>query len=112
MARAALTVKQVSRSGVLSAPTAAETDGNSWNNTGKEILHVVNGATDSVVTIDTPRGPDGQGVTERTVTVSASSEKFIGPFPPEIFNQRGSLGDIVHVDYDSVVNVTVEVLRL
>ncbi len=111
MARVALTVNQVVRTGFLSAPTAAQTDGNSFNNTGKEILHVINGATDSVVTINTPRGPDGQSVTERTVTVSAASDQFIGPFPPEIFNQRGSLGDIVHVDYDSVANVTVEVLR-
>ncbi len=111
MARVALTANQVVRTGFLSAPTAAETDGNSWNNTGKEILHVINGATDVLVTINTPRGPDGQDVTERVVTVSASSNQYLGPFPPETFNQRGSAGDVVHVDYDVITNVTVEVLR-
>ncbi len=111
MARSALTVKQVERAGLLSAPVAAETDGNSWNNTGKEILHVINGATDCVVTIKTPRGVDGQATTNRTVTVGASTDQFIGPFPPQDFNQRGALGDIVHVDYDVITNVTVEVLR-
>ena len=74
MARAALTVQQVVRTGLLSAPVAAETDGNSWNNTGKEVLHVINGATACVVTINTPRGPDGQDVTERTVTVAADTD--------------------------------------
>ena len=112
MARVALTVLEATRLGALSAPVAAETDGNSFGNTGREVLHVINGATNVLVTIITPRGPDGQAVTERVVTVVASTDEFIGPFPPEIFNQRGALGDIVHVDYDVITNVTVEVIRI
>lgn len=112
MARVAITVQQISRTGLEETLEAAQTDGNSWNNTGKEILHIINGATDVLITVATPRGVDGQVTTSRVVTCSANEERFIGPFPPEDFNQRGALGDIVHCDYDSVANVTVAVIRI
>ncbi len=112
MARVQIVVQQITRTGLEETTVAAETDGNSWNNTGKEILHIINGATDCIITVDTPRGVDGQVTTSRTVTCTANEERFIGPFPPEDFNQRGSLGDIVHVDYDVITNVTVAVIRI
>lgn len=112
MARAALTVQAVSRLGLEPAYVAAEADGNSFNNTGREMLHVKNGATDVVVTVQVPRTVDGQAVTARTVTVPATEERMIGPFPPSIFNQGGALGDVVHVDYDDESNVTVGVIRV
>lgn len=112
MARVALTVQQMSRLGLEATHAAAETDGNSFNNTGKEFIWVINGATDVIIDVDTPRGPDGQAVVDRSVTCTANEERLIGPFPPETFNQRGSLGDIVHFNYDNVVNVTVAIIRL
>jgi hypothetical protein len=112
MARVTLAVQAISRLGVEPAFAAAETDGNAWNNTGREFLHVKNGATACVVTVLTPRTVDGQAVTARTVTVPATEERVIGPFPPETFNQRGAAGDVVHVNYDDVTNVTVGVFRL
>ena len=111
MARVALVVGQAVRTGLDLPSVSAEVDGNSFNNTGQEILIVQTQATPIVVTVLTPRGPDGQAVTNRTVAVAASKEIYIGPFPPEIYNQRGSLGDIVHVDYDVVTDATVQVLR-
>lgn len=112
MARAALTVQPVTRLGIEPGYVAAEADGNSFNNTGREFLHIKNGATDCVVTVKTPRTVDGQAVTERTVTVTGTEERMIGPFPPAIFNQGGADGDVVFVDYDDVTNVTVGVFRL
>lgn len=112
MARTALTVQDVVRTGLEATYAAANGDGNSFNNTGREILHIKNGATDCVVTVQTPRTVDGQAVTARTVTVTATEERFIGPFPPAIFNQGGSNGDVVFVDYDDVSNVTVAVIRV
>lgn len=112
MARVALTVQQIVRTGLEATHAAAQTDGNSFNNTGKEFIWIKNGATDSVIDVDTPRGPDGQAVVDRTITVTATEERLIGPFPPEIYNQRGSLGDVVHFNYDSVANVTVAIVRL
>ena len=112
MARSALTVQALSRLGLEPSFAAANADGNSWNNTGREFLHVKNGASDVVVTVQTPRTVDGQAVSARTVTVPATEERMIGPFPPAIFNQRGALGDVVHVDYDDESNVTVAVFRV
>ncbi|MDF1778742.1 MAG: hypothetical protein P1V13_22190 [Rhizobiaceae bacterium] len=112
MARAALTVQEISRLGIEPSYAAAEGDGNSFNNTGSEFLHIKNGASDCVVTVQTPRTVDGQAVTPRTVTVTASEERMIGPFPPGIFNQAGALGDVVYVDYDDESNVTVGVFRI
>lgn len=112
MARSALTVQALARTGLEPSFAAANADGNSWNNTGREFLHVKNGATDVVVTVQTPRTVDGQAVTARTVTVPATEERMIGPFPPAIFNQGGALGDVVHVDYDDESNVTVGVFRV
>jgi len=112
MPRVELSVQPLGRNGINPSFGAAETDGNSWRNTGREFLHVKNGATAVVVTVVTPRTVDGQAVTSRTVTVPASAERMIGPFPPSIFNQGGSAGDVVHVNYDDVTNVTVGVFRV
>lgn len=112
MARSALTVQPIGRTGITPSYANANADGNSFANSGREFLHIKNGATDCVVTVQTPRTVDGQAVTSRTVTVTASQERMIGPFPPAIFNQGGSLGDVVHVDYDDESNVTVAVFRL
>ncbi len=112
MPRVALTVQEIGRTGHQPTFGAAETDGNSWNNTGHEFIHVKNGATNVDVTIQTARTVDGQAVTNRTVTVPATEERLLGPFPPALFNQGGSIGDVVHVNYDDVTNVTVGVFRL
>lgn len=112
MARAALTVQQIARTGLEPAYAAAEADGNAFDNTGREFLHVKNGATQCVVTVKTARTVDGQGVTDRTVTIPATEDRMIGPFPAAIYNQLGGAGDVVHVDYDDVSNVTVAALRL
>lgn len=112
MARQALTVQEISRTGLAANHAAAAADGNSFINTGREFLHVKNGLTACVVTVRTARTVDGQAVTNRTVTVGASEERMIGPFPPSLFNQKGSAGDVVYVDYDDVTNVTVAALRL
>jgi len=112
MPRVALTVQTVKRTGIVPSYVSAESAGNSFANDGKTFLHIKNGATDVICTVLTPRGPDGQAVTERTVTVSANTDEFLGPFSPEIFNQLGALGDVVHIDFDDVTNVTIGAFRL
>jgi len=110
MPRVALAVQQIGRTGLEPTYAAAETDGNSWNNSGAEFLHVKNGATDVIVTVPVGVSVDGQAVTNRTVTVPGTEERMIGPFPPGLFNQAN--GAEAHVDYDDVTNVTVAVVRL
>lgn len=112
MPRATLTVQPISRAGVQPAYDPAEADGQSFNNTGREVIHVKNGATACNVTVLTARTVDGQAVTNRVVLVPATEERFIGPFPPATFNQGGADGDVVHFDYDDESSVTVAVFRV
>lgn len=112
MPRAALSVQTIERTGLEPAYVAAEADGNSFINTGREFLHVKNTTTACVVTVKTARTVDGQAVTDRTVTVPENEDRMIGPFPPSLYNQRGAAGDVVYVDYDDESNVTVAALRL
>ena len=112
MARTALTVQPMARTGLEATYGAANGDGHSFQNDGRTFLHIKNGATDCVITVATPRTVDGQAVTPRTVTCTADEERFIGPFPPSLFNQMGAAGDVVHVDFDDVSNVTVAALRI
>lgn len=110
MARSALTVQQIARTGIVPSYAAANVAGNSLANSGKEFLHIKNGAVSSItVTIETPGTVDGQAVADRTVTIGAGAEKMIGPFPPQTYNQDS--GE-VYVDYSAITTVTVGAFRL
>jgi len=110
MARTAINYQQVLRAGLTEALAAANADGHKFSNDGRIILHVVNGGASPItVTIQTPGTVDDLAVSDRTVTISDESEKFIGPFPPGIYNQSDGM---VYVDFSSVTSVTVSALRV
>jgi hypothetical protein len=112
MPRSELAVQAVSRQGLDPNYTAANVDGHSVQNDGRMLLHVKNGATAVVVTLDIARTVDGQAVVDPTVTVPDSEERFIGPFPAEPYNQGATAGDVLHVDFDDISNVTIAALRI
>ena len=112
MARTALAVQEVPRTGLNATYSAANVDGHSVPNDGRMLLHIKNGATDVVVTLVIPRTVDGQAVVSPTVTVTALEERFIGPFPPGPYNQNGGVGDQIHINFDDVANVTIAALRI
>jgi hypothetical protein len=110
MARTALTVQQINRSGVTPSYTAANVDGHSIANDGTVVLHVKNGGASPInVTVPIPTLVDGQAVSSRVVAVANAGEKIIGPFPAAQYNQ--SAGD-VNVDFSAVTSVTVAALRI
>ena len=110
-ARAELTVQQIARTGLEPAYVAAvPADGHKFQNTGREFLHVKNGAAAPInVTVQTPGLVDGLAVAELVVAVTNAEERMIGPFPTNIYNQAGNM---VYVDYSSETSVTVAVIRL
>jgi hypothetical protein len=85
---AALTVQQVSLTGVvITAAAATATVGNAFINNGRTILRVINGGSGStVVSIDSlvlcNQGEDHN----ISVTVANGATKEIGPFPMDRFN--------------------------
>ncbi len=67
MPRTALAVQEITRAGLTPSYSAANVDGHSILNGGREVLHVKTGGTACTVTIQTPGTVDGQAVADRTV---------------------------------------------
>lgn len=108
MARTALTVQEIVRSGLTPSYSAANVDGHSLPNSGKEMFHVKSGGTGVTVTIQTPGTVDGQAVADRTVVLGTSTERMIGPFPPSIYNQSDGT---VYIDFSQVATITCGAFR-
>lgn len=115
MARTDLSVQDIARSGLAPSFSAANADGHAIYNDGKTFIEVKNtDASPITVTIQTPGTVDGLAISDRTVTIPATTgDKMIGPFPPDKYNQiSGSDKGKVYVDFSAVSNVTVAALRL
>ena len=116
MADITLDVQQIARTGLVatytdssSTPPLTTTDTFFANNNGRTFLHIKNGATDVVVTLHTPTTVDGLAVADRTVTVTANTEAFIGPFQPNVYNGADHQ---MSFEFDDVTNVSVAVVRV
>lgn len=110
MARGTLTVQEMTIAGLQVAFTAATaTDGDSFLNDGNTYLHVKNGGGSPItVTIQTPVTYGGIALADPTVTVTNGTEKVIGPFRKDIFNQTDGK---VYFGCDAVTSVTVAAIR-
>ena len=78
---------------------------------GNTFLHVKNGGASSVTVTITTQSNTYKGLTvpDRTVTIGASADKFIGPIDPTLhadINQQASVG------YSATTSVTVAALRI
>lgn len=105
-----LTVTGVSRAGVAAAPVAANGGGDTFDNTGKEIVEVVNGGGAPItVSFDIKETVDGGTVTDQSGTVAAGARKRFGPFPPRWYNDP--VTGRVSIGYSGVSSVTVEVFK-
>lgn len=100
-----LTVTPLTRAGVTPAFTAADVTGNTFTNDEHTWLVVKNGGGSSItVSLDILPTIDGQPVTDRTVTVPAAGERWIGPFPSAYYSNASGL---VTVTFSGVTSVTV-----
>jgi len=108
MARTALTVQTVSRTGLNPSYTSANADGHSVASEGeKTFLHVKNASGGSInVTVQTPGTVDGLAISDLIVAVPASGERMIGPFPIGYYTTS------LLVDFSSVTSVTVAALKV
>lgn len=107
---AALTVQKIAKAGVIPTYVSAAGGGDTFVNDGETFFHVKNGGTASItVTFDAVGKVQGLSITDLDVTVANASEKMIGPFPRQIFDQ-GTTG--VGVSYSGVTTVTVAAVAL
>ena len=114
MADVQLTVQDAARSGTVvvyntstTVPPLTATDRFQIPNNGTVQILVKNGATGTLVTIETPSTVDGLAVADREVTVAADTDVIIGPFPPSIYNDSDgnlnvSIDDVSHVSLAAV----------
>lgn len=107
---AVLTVQDVTAAGITPDYVAASATGDSFPNNGRVMLHVKNGGTAAIdVTIISAKTCNFGFQHNITVSVPASGEKMIGPFPPERFNNDQGQ---VQVNYSAVTSVTVAALEV
>jgi hypothetical protein len=108
MARQAMVVQEVTRSGLTPAYTAAHVDGFAIPNSGKEMIHVKTGGTGATVTFTTTQVIDGLAVADRAIVLGTSQDRMFGPFPPSIYNQADGT---LWVDFSSTATVTIGAFR-
>jgi hypothetical protein len=114
LTQTALTVSTITRAGITDTLAAANADGSRFSNDGKTFLEVANASGDTItVTVETPGTVDGLAIADLEVAVPDGTTKFIGPFPPSLYNQlAGSYTGYVYVTYSSATTVTVAAWRL
>lgn len=111
MARGVITVATTGRSGLIPTYIAADSaNGHLFLNPNENVLlHVKNANAGAVVvTIPTPGTIDGLSVTDRTVSVAAGTEVFIGPFN----NTHYGNSDGVYIDFDIDASITFTAFNL
>ena len=95
MANVSITPANPTRAGVTPAyQTPIAADNYKIPNNGRVVLHVKNGATAGACLIATPSTYDGLAIPSRSITIAANTEYFIGPFPPEFYNDNARLIDV------------------
>ena len=112
MARTELTVQAIVRAGDEPTYEAANSDGEEFDNTGKQFLHIKNGSGGSItITIVTPGTVDegDLAVADRTIAIPAGKERMIGPFPPATYNQSD---ETVDVNFSGVTSLTIGAFSL
>lgn len=107
---ATLSVQNISRSGMTLSTGAAAGGGDEFPNDGRTFIYVNNGGGGSItVTTVTQQTVDGKAVADDSISVPNAQARYIGPFPPSIYND---VNDRVQVTYSGVTSVTVAAVRL
>jgi hypothetical protein len=107
----ALQVTQtVNRPGILTVFTAADAGGDTFTNTGREILQIKNGdvsAKDATIVTTQKIDSDALDVQDLAVLqVPASGTVTVGPFVPTTY------GTTVSITYSAVTSVSIAVLKV
>ena len=114
MAQLRKTPEDVVRSGLIATYASDFTvvGSNTYiiRNNGKVLLHIKkSGAGACNLIITTPNTVDGLAVGDRTVVIPATTgDKFIGPFPPSIYNDGN--GDM-EISFSEVTGITGAILQ-
>lgn len=106
-----LTVQKVVLTGITPSYVAAAAGGDEFVNSGRIFIHVKNAnvSVARTVTVDS-QTPCSQGYDhDAAVEVPASSEKMIGPFPKDRFNDTAGK---VQITYDDEADLTIAAIEV
>lgn len=111
MPRETLAVERVNVDGLAATYTAANADGHAVPWSESMLIHIRNGDTaEKTITIPTPQTVGGLDVAERTRSIPAGGEVFIGRFlARETYRQDDGT---VWIDYSATTSVDIAALRL
>lgn len=88
---------------------AASSDGNTFPNDGFTVVYIKNGSGAEIeATFITPITLNGLAVADLVTTIITGTERIVGPFKPETFNDTESK---LTVTWDVTSSVTFAVLR-
>ena len=109
----ALTTQKVIEAGIEPTYATADVGGDTFDNDGRTILHIKNGdaspMTATVAALVSSTEKPGFGTlakADAAITVSATDDGFLGPFPV------GAFGPNPGIAYSAVTSVTIAVLRI
>lgn len=106
---ATIATQLVTHAGIAGSFAAASAGGDACATGAGMVLVVKNGDSVShTVTLATPGTVDGLAISDRTVTVAAGDEEYIGV--PDLFKDPAT--GLATVTYDAVTSVTVAVFRV
>ncbi len=106
---AILAAKTSTRAGINTDLVAANGGGDSFVNTGVEMILIKNGDSGAhTVTIVTDATVDGLDVVDRAVAIPAGETWLIGPFPADVYNDDNNR---VQLTYSAVTAVTIAIVK-
>ena len=108
---AALASQVININGLAPSYAAAAGGGDTFTPDADTVVHVKNGGGAPItVTVVTPRVDPATGLAEADVSVSVPNggERFIGPFPAEVYADPATR--VASIGYSAVTSVTVAVL--
>lgn len=107
---ATLAVQQINRAGVLATYAACAGGGDKFLPDIDTVIHVKNGSAGALtVTVVTPGTIADLAVADVVVSVPATSERFIGPFPAQHF--ADPTDGLAAVTYSGVTTLTIAALK-
>lgn len=104
-----LTVQVIVLTGLTPTYGACLIGGDAVVNDGRIFLHFVNGATESIVTVNSVKPCDQGADHDVVVTVPANEDRMIGPFNQARFNDANGK---LQITYTNVTTITVAAIRL
>lgn len=107
---AELSVQVVVLGGLTPSYAAAAAGGDQFANSGREMIHLKNGAGVSQTVTTDSQEPCDQGFDhDNAVAIPAGEERMIGPFPKSRFDDASGK---VQLTYSAVASLTIAVIKV